>query len=105
METQTYLLDSTTGTRACYEHRDSVPPIEKCFTFKLGDYVQLRFLEKGRRAELMWVEITQVRDGGYMGKLDNDPVQLLEIQCGDSVDFTAYDIFRYLDENGKRVPA
>jgi hypothetical protein len=40
-------------------------------------------------AERMWVEVRQVRDGGYVGRLDNRPLYLKDLAPGDDIVFDA----------------
>jgi len=38
-------------------------------------------------AERMWVEIKQVSGNGFKGVLDNDPVYIKDLSCGDPIEF------------------
>ena len=48
---------------------------------------QLTVLENGCRAERMWVELTEIRDGKFKGRLTNQPAYITSIQLGDELDF------------------
>jgi uncharacterized protein YegJ (DUF2314 family) len=52
----------------------------------VGKYVKKGFEEKGK-TEHMWVKITSVneRAGTLIGTLDNDPVVVGNVSCGDEV--------------------
>jgi hypothetical protein len=39
------------------------------------------------RAERMWVKVTQVQPDGFLGELDNDPLYINDLACGDRVAF------------------
>jgi uncharacterized protein YegJ (DUF2314 family) len=38
--------------------------------------------------EHMWVKVASLKDGKLVGELDNDPIMITEVQCGDSVTLT-----------------
>lgn len=69
-----------------------IPNQEEINQLKLGDQVRLIFvldtvLENGCRAERMWVELTEIRDGKFKGCLTNQPAYITSIQLGDELDF------------------
>ena len=69
-----------------------IPSQEEINQLKLGDQVRLIFvldtvLENGCRAERMWVELTEIRDGKFKGRLTNQPAYITSIQLGDELDF------------------
>ena len=69
-----------------------IPSQEEINQLKLGDQVRLIFvldtvLENGCRAERMWVELTEIRDGKFKGRLINHPAYITSIQLGDELDF------------------
>ena len=69
-----------------------IPSQEEINQLKLGDQVRLIFvldtvLENGCRAERMWVELTEIRDGKFKGRLTNQPAFITSIQLGDELDF------------------
>ena len=69
-----------------------IPSQEEIDQLKLGDQVRLIFvldtvLENGCRAERMWVELTEIRDGKFKGRLTNQPAYITSIQLGDELDF------------------
>ena len=70
-----------------------IPSQEEINQLKLGDQVRLIFfvldtvLENGFRAERMWVELTEIRDGKFKGRLTNQPAYITSIQLGDELDF------------------
>ena len=69
-----------------------IPSQEEINQLKLGDQVRLIFvldtvLENGCRAERMWVELTEIRDRKFKGRLTNQPAFITSIQLGDELDF------------------
>ena len=65
-----------------------IPSQEEINQLKLGDQVRLIFvldtvLENGCRAERMWVELTEIHDGKFKGRLTNQPAYITSIQLGD----------------------
>ncbi|PFE15772.1 immunity protein Imm33 domain-containing protein [Bacillus cereus] len=58
---------------------------------KVGDLVKLIFVTKseeddGFYGERMWVAITEMNEGGFIGKLDNEPYRL-SLKIGDEISF------------------
>ena len=69
-----------------------IPSQEEINQLKLGDQVRLIFvldtvLENGCRAERMWVELTEIRDGKFKGRLTNQPAYITSVRLGDELDF------------------
>jgi hypothetical protein len=53
-----------------------------------GDRVKLLFgVGTGSSTERMWVEVTEVVGGRYLGRLDNEPVAIVDLRAGDRVEF------------------
>jgi len=77
-------------------HNDlQVPGIAFRSNRQVGEYVQLVFKEPGGTGERMWVCITAASGSGwYSGVLNNDPVSLHSIKCGDTVTFGAANIIK-----------
>jgi hypothetical protein len=51
----------------------------------IGRYVKRAFEQDGR-VEHMWVEVKKITDDGVLcGVLDNDPVVVNDVKCGDTV--------------------
>lgn len=67
-----------------------------------GDVVKLLFSPAGDGGEVggerMWVEVTEVTGGGYIGRLDNAPVVIEGIRAGDPVAFEARHVIAVWDE-------
>lgn len=62
-----------------------------------GALVKLIFVlnkptEEGCRAEKMWVRIVEHQNGLFKGILDNDPVFIKTIKCGETISFKAENI-------------
>lgn len=74
-----------------------IPGPEEAALAKLGDLVRLHFLvtddgtaeeETCPRAERMWVEICELRQGGlFRGHLTNEPAVIRSLQPGDVIEF------------------
>jgi hypothetical protein len=66
----------------------SIPRSDVRRSLALGDRVKLLFgVGDGTSNERMWVEVTEVGSGGYVGRLANAPVAIDDLQEGDSVEF------------------
>ncbi|MGG2091472.1 DUF2185 domain-containing protein [Bacillus sp. S13(2024)] len=68
-----------------------IPSSEILNKLKVGDLVKLIFVTKtqeddGFSAERMWVEITQINEKKFIGKLDNEPYRL-SLKRGDEISF------------------
>ncbi|TVV43676.1 DUF2314 domain-containing protein [Thalassolituus sp. C2-1] len=69
-----------------------IPEINVRNNLSVGDCVKLVFRMDQPKlddisVERMWVEITDVKEGFYIGFLDNDPVGEVTIKCNDTVVF------------------
>ena len=51
----------------------------------VGDRVKLLFVGSDLSTERMWVEVTDVVDGRYVGRLANEPISVTEVRSGDHV--------------------
>lgn len=59
----------------------------------IGKFVKRCFTANDGRKEHMWVKVTEVTaDGVLRGKLDNDPVCVHDVKCGDTVTVRPEDI-------------
>lgn len=59
---------------------------EKSPEFFIDHFVKKAFTDPGiEGAEHMWVKVKRVVDGELEGRLDNDPVQVTNVKCGDIV--------------------
>jgi hypothetical protein len=67
-----------------------IPDLNDRKSMKIGTICQLVFLGQ-KHSERMWVIITEVdndnEDIKYTGTLDNDPIYIRYIKCGDEVKF------------------
>ena len=68
------------------------PSQELITKLRIGNYVKLIFRlecdnDDTPNAERMWVEIAKIRNGLFEGRLDNDPVFIEDLKCGDLVKF------------------
>ena len=59
-----------------------------------GDYVQLVF----QPGERMWVKITEIYDYQFVGILDNEPIAVKSLKCGDRIDFEDKHIIKILNK-------
>lgn len=79
-----------------------IPSAEERAGLSPGDVVKLLFLPDGGDAEMggerMWVEVTEVTDVGWIGRLDNDPVVIEGIRAGDPVAFAAQHVISIWDD-------
>lgn len=73
------------------------PSSEVLEKVKVGYLVKLIFITKseeedGFNGERMWVEITEINKGGFVGKLDNEPY-CLPLKIGDEILFGVENIY------------
>jgi uncharacterized protein YegJ (DUF2314 family) len=69
----------------------------------VGRCVKIAFQSQDGLVEHMWVVVTGVEDGRLVGELDNDPLFVEDIECGDRVvlDRTQIEVVKHpLDEGG-----
>jgi uncharacterized protein YegJ (DUF2314 family) len=66
----------------------SIPRSDLRHALAAGDRVKLLFgVGDGSSTERMWVEVIDVVDGRYIGRLDNQPVAIVDLRAGDRVEF------------------
>lgn len=82
------LLDAV-AQNAAYPRSFFIPPAEVREGLAPGDLVKLVFLAaRDEGGERMWVSVTErTSDGGYVGKLDNDPIVVTDLQAGARIEF------------------
>lgn len=69
-----------------------IPPRSVRAGLQPGDVVKLVFVDAAGAddeafRERMWVEVTARVDGGYLGRLDNEPRHIVGLEVGDEVAF------------------
>lgn len=78
-----------------YKETFEIPDAEDIAKLKVGDHVKLIFenIKKddtiSPNAERMWVLVTEVNEGKFKGKLDNDPAYIPHLKYQDAVEFKA----------------
>jgi uncharacterized protein YegJ (DUF2314 family) len=71
--------------------KDCMEKNKGTFDIEIGDYVKLRFGGIGP-GEYMWVKVNNISGKKFVGTLDNDPVFLENVKCGDVVTFDKGDV-------------
>lgn len=66
--------------------RDVIEPLEK------GHKVKLIFNIKGDNPEIpsteqLWVEILLVQDNKFLGQLEDNPIHIQDLKCGEIIEF------------------
>jgi hypothetical protein len=69
-------------------------------TLEVGEVAKMIFLNDEHKTEAMWVEVLAHHEGGYSGKLANDPSLMTHLKIGDLVDFGP----EHIGNVGKRQP-
>ena len=61
--------------------------IESKITHEGEAFVQFKFEQEGTRSEYMWVKVTSINEINYdlTGTLDNDPLSITNVKCGDTI--------------------
>lgn len=77
----------------CKECIENTYPNKGKLTVDVGGFAKLEFVGKCA-SEYMWVKVTKVdrEKGECEGLLDNDPILVKDIKCGDKVKFKMADI-------------
>ena len=86
----------------CSDCIEKMYPNKGNFDPNVGDYVKMKFYgDKGN--EYMWVKVAHIDlvetlddDYKFEGTLDNDPVLVKDIKCGDRIRFRKEDILELL---------
>ncbi len=79
----------------CPDHSPAPEPYEGDLADLVGKHVYLRFTDPEQRevtAELMWVQVTHIKDGMVCGILDNEPFYMTNIRLADPVRCTREEI-------------
>lgn len=78
----------------CKECVEQVYPNKGKLTVDIGKFAKLKFTGE-RRAEYMWVRVIAAnkRKEEYEGIVDNDPIFVTSVKCGDKVKFKKEDVF------------
>ena len=76
-----------------------IPPAAKRNSLVVGDVVKLLFAfastPEGQDGERMWVEVTAMRDGTYLGTLLTEPQILESLRPGSVIEFEARHVAGY----------
>jgi uncharacterized protein YegJ (DUF2314 family) len=96
----------------CAKHAPTVDPrwAAKPLDFFVGKFIKkgfpaLHLKTKKPTLEHMWVLIEKIENGKLVGKLNNDPVQEMELALDDTVSVTREEIEAVMSrENGREDP-
>lgn len=87
---QPHLLDAEVEHRAA-PRTFSIPRRAVRDALVPGDLVKLLFVVdppvRSVEVERMWVEVVEAKDGGYVGRLDNDPGYVRDLKADDLLSF------------------
>lgn len=75
-----------------------IPEKWERYSLEVGDFAKLIFETDGEGGERMWVQITESKDGNYVGSLNNTPFFVDDIDFGDVVAFTAANVIDVMFE-------
>lgn len=86
-----WYLDNVYDLRKECPYTFYTPSSEVLNKLKVGDFVKLIFAtdkveDDGYRGERMWVKITNIKEGKFIGELDNEPYRL-PLKIGDEILF------------------
>jgi hypothetical protein len=88
----------------------SIPRSDQRASLQVGALVKLIFeadppSATGLTAERMWVEMREVRDGRFVGALDNEPSFIVDLEPGDAVHFGPEHVAAIYDSpSGLQIP-
>ena len=75
----------------CKDCHDQMYPDKGKLDVGIGNYVKIGF--KGKYSnEYMWAKVTWGNGNEFEGILDNDPVIIEKLKCGDNVKFSKDDV-------------
>jgi hypothetical protein len=71
-----------------------IPTVAEVASLKVGDTVKLHFVHRNYWMERMWVEIQEIIDGKFKGKLLNIPQLILsdKLQHNEEIEFQGHNI-------------
>lgn len=94
----------------CDAHSSKPNPeyAKKPAKFFVGGFVKKAFevlhpYTRKSASEHMWVEIKTIKDGNLIGELNNDPIYLTALQCGDEVIVKLSEIEDFLPPKKKTI--
>lgn len=103
MKRRTPVYDLVNGEQ---QHRKAsgtfeIPPLRERKNVAPGTFAKCMFRTSDPRitVERMWVLVSEMKDGRYVGKLDNDPaiIPTKDLVCGDIIEFGPEHIINILD--------
>jgi hypothetical protein len=103
-----YVLDDPRPIAAEAPYTYFLPPAEEPAALIPGDLVQLVFRPVPARekwgAERMWVTVTEVRESGLVGRLENQPDDLPCLRPGDRVEFQRHHVIDCIWPGSRKEP-
>lgn len=88
----TWFLDNGVDRHNDNPDTFEIPEEWEINSLKPGDYAKLIFLVVDGGAERMWVQITGVTDGVFVGTLANNPLFIESLSFGDKILFSIQNI-------------
>lgn len=85
-----FTLDDLSSCKEEFGENFEIPSKTRLENLKIGDLVKLIFrFENGEfvQVERMWVVISGVKDGKFVGNLDNEPFVKGSLKLGDEIKF------------------
>lgn len=91
---RTWRLEDAEATAKAHPYTFYKPSPERVAQLKPGHHAKVIFTfdtddPAAPRAERMWLIIESVKNGRFVGKLDNDPIYIADLEPGDLVEFEA----------------
>jgi uncharacterized protein YegJ (DUF2314 family) len=110
-----YTLDDVEEIARQHPETFDVPSVEMRQRLQPGDLIKVHFRgvdsDGEEVVERMWVEISEVETSGYVGRLDNEPIRLVDVKCDETVKVLPINIssiwideLENWDERLKQVP-
>lgn len=86
-----YTLDDVEEIVRQHPETFAIPSIDMRVRLQPGDLAKIHFRgldpEGEEVVERMWVQTHAIESSGYVGRLDNDPVRLVDVKCDERVRF------------------
>lgn len=83
--------DQSNILMVCRECSKSMYSNKGRFDVKIGNFAKIKFSDENGN-EYMWVRVEKANGDKFEGVLDNDPVLVKYVSCGDNVQFRKEDV-------------
>lgn len=97
MDAPAYTLANGEDLNAANPDTFWMPPRDAREGLQPGAFAKCIFHQPGKISERMWIIVHEAGPDGYVGDLNNNPVNLMAVRCGDPVRFGPENIIDILN--------